>query len=122
MALWKDLIYRFHVKRGNQGTPDKANDETVQIWGPKYASDLIEVIIIIPVHQHNSVTSLVAKLTPQSAIWHFKKNLYIDFSSNEESQAHLIKQMMKVYKFGAPSMQATPLKSSVSPRYTNTTQ
>ena len=74
MALWEELIYLFSVKRGNKGTPDKANDENVQIWGPKYASDPIKVIIITPVHQHNSETSLVAKMTPQSAIWHFGKN------------------------------------------------
>ena len=50
MALWVELIYPFLVKRGNQGTPDEANDESVQFWGPKYARDPIEVIIITPVH------------------------------------------------------------------------
>ena len=48
MAFWEELIYRFPVKRENQGTPDKANDESVQIWGPKYARDPMKVSILTP--------------------------------------------------------------------------
>ena len=74
MALWEELIYLFSVKRENQDTPDEANDKSLQNWGPKYTRYPIKVIIIIPVHQHNSEASLVGKMTLQSAIWHFGKN------------------------------------------------